>query len=187
MSQTPSFFATAELWRAWLDKNAASSTEILVGFWKVDSTKQSMTWSQSVDEAICFGWIDGVRKRIDDQAYQIRFTPRKPASVWSAVNIKKVEQLTASGRMTESGLQAYSHRVQSKSVIYAYEQPAQAELTASELGDFMENKSAWTFFESCPPSYRKVLLHWITHAKKPETRQARLLKAIKASQVGKRL
>ena len=186
-TQKPRFFASGTEFRAWLKANAAGSTELVVGFWKVDSGKPSMSWPESVDEALCFGWIDGVRKRIDDHSYQIRFTPRKPTSIWSAVNIKKFEQLSAAGRMTEAGVRAFSHRTEAKSVVYAYEQPVDAELTASETKEFRKNRAAWAHFEACPPSYRKVILHWITSAKKPETRAARLQKLIESSQDGKRL
>ncbi len=186
-SASPRFFATAAEFRAWLDAHAGTATELLVGFWKVDSGRPSMTWPQSVDEALCFGWIDGVRKRIDDQAYQIRFTPRKPGSIWSAVNIAKVEQLRAAGKMTAAGESAAAHRTDARSVVYAYEQRQHAELTADEIRRFKKYKVAWTYFENCPPSYRKVLLHWVTGAKKPETRAQRLDKLIQASTEGQRL
>jgi uncharacterized protein YdeI (YjbR/CyaY-like superfamily) len=186
-STQPKFFASADKFRAWLASNAATATELIVGFWKVDSKRPSMSWSESVDEALCFGWIDGVRKRLDDDSYQIRFTPRKPTSIWSAVNIKKFEQLRREGRMTEAGERAYSHRTERKSVVYAYEQPTDSELSAIEIRNFKNDKAAWAHFEACPPSYRKVLLHWVTTAKRPETRAARLLKLIEASRAGKRL
>ena len=115
------FFETAAGFRAWLEKNHQTETELLVGFYKVGSKKASMTWSESVDEALCFGWIDGVRKSIDTDSYQIRFTPRKPTSIWSAVNIEKVEILTKSGRMQAAGLASFAHRVEQKSKIYTYE------------------------------------------------------------------
>jgi uncharacterized protein YdeI (YjbR/CyaY-like superfamily) len=146
-----------------------------------------MSWPQAVDEALCFGWIDGVRKRIDNVSYQIRFTPRKRDSIWSAVNVAKFEKLRESGRMTKAGEAAFSHRIEERSKVYAYEQTAQAELLPSELQQFKKNKTAWAFFQSCPPSYKKVLLHWITTAKRPETRSQRLLKLIEASAAEKRL
>lgn len=174
----PTFFASPEDFRAWLKANAAIEPELLVGFWKVGSGHPSMTWPESVDEALCFGWIDGVRKRIDDDTYQIRFTPRRPTSIWSAVNLKKYEGLLAAGRVTLAGKQAYALRKEEKSRVYAYEQPAHAELTKQEARHFKENPKAWAYFEACPSSYRKVVLHWITGAKKPETRAARLEKLI---------
>lgn len=183
----PTFFTSQDRFRAWLESNSSRAAELVVGFWKVESGLPSMSWSQSVDEALCFGWIDGVRKKIDDRSYQIRFTPRKKGSIWSAVNIAKFEKLREAGRMTKAGEDAYSHRTEERSKVYAYEQTAQAELAPAELREFKKNKSAWAYFHTCPPSYKKVLLHWITTAKKPETRSQRLLKLIDASSAGKRL
>jgi uncharacterized protein YdeI (YjbR/CyaY-like superfamily) len=183
----PTFFTSAAEFRAWLEANAATAAELLVGFWKVDSGTPGMTWPESVDEALCFGWIDGLRKRIDDRAYQIRFTPRKPTSIWSAVNIRKFEQLSAEGRMTEAGFRAHACRSEDRSMVYAYEQPAAAELTASEIREFKMNKAAWAHFEACPAGYRKVILHWVTSAKRPETRLGRLHRLLEASSEGRRL
>jgi uncharacterized protein YdeI (YjbR/CyaY-like superfamily) len=188
MSTTsPRFFATSAAFRAWLQANAATASELLVGFHKVDSGRPSMSWPESVDEALCVGWIDGVRKRIDDDSYQIRFTPRKPTSIWSAVNIAKFQKLVAEGRMTPAGAKAFSHRSEKKSAVYAFEQAATAELSAQEVGAFKRDRAAWTFFEATPPSYRKVILHWITTAKKPETRASRLAKLVQACAAGERL
>ena len=170
-----------------MKRNSTKATELVVGFWKVDSGQPSMSWSQSVDEALCFGWIDGVRKRIDDRSYQIRFTPRKQDSVWSAVNIAKFEKLIEAGRMTKAGEDSYAHRTDVKSVVYAYEQATTAELTPSELRQFKKAETAWTFFNNCPPSYRKVVQHWVTTAKKAETRAKRLTRLIESSAAGKRL
>jgi len=184
---TPTFFASAQAFRHWLETNSATSPELVVGFYKVDSGRPSMVWSESVDEALCFGWIDGVRKRIDETAYQIRFTPRKSTSIWSAVNIAKFEQLQAQGRMTAAGAKAFAHRKADKSVIYAYEQERTAELSAEELRMFKQNQTAWTYFEATPPGYRKVLLHWVTRAKKAETRASRFATLMDACAAGKRL
>lgn len=184
---TPIFFETAVAFRAWLELNAASAAELLVGFHKVGSGRPSMSWSESVDEALCFGWIDGVRKRIDDEAYSIRFTPRKPSSIWSAINIAKFEQLQAQGRMTPAGAKAFAHRTEARSVVYAYEQESTAELSADELRAFKRQKAAWTFFENTPPGYRKVILHWVTAAKKAETRASRFAKLLEACAAGQRL
>lgn len=183
----PLFFADAAAFRRWLEANAASASELLVGFYKVGSGKPSMSWSESVDEALCFGWIDGRRKRIDDASYTIRFTPRKPNSIWSAVNIAKVAQLRAAGRMTSAGERAFALRTEAKSGLYSHEQAQAAELTAQERAAFQANAPAWTYFETLPPSYRKQVLHWITTAKKPETRAARLAKLVQACAAGKRL
>ena len=183
----PTFFATAEAFRAWLETNGHREAELLVGYWKVDSGRPSMTWPESVDEALCFGWIDGVRKRIDDDAYQIRFTPRRPGSIWSAVNIARVEVLTAAGRMQPAGLAAFAARIEHKSAVYAYEQRDHPELTAEETRAFRKQRVAWKYFEACPPSYRKPILYWIVSAKKPETRQRRLAQLIEACQRQTRL
>lgn len=184
---TPRFFASARQFRAWLDQHAATATELVVGFWKVDSGRPSMTWSESVDEALCVGWIDGVRKRIDDDAYQIRFTPRKPTSIWSAVNVQKFHALDKAGRMAAAGRAAFEKRRDAKSRVYAYEQDQHPTLTGAETRTFKATKAAWAYFEGCPPGYRKVILHWITTAKRPETRAVRLTKVIEACASGTRL
>lgn len=183
----PTFFLNAQAFRNWLAINTSSHAELLVGFRKVGSGLQSMSWPESVEEALCFGWIDGVRKRIDDESYSIRFTPRKPTSIWSALNIGKVEELRAQGRMTPAGEQAFGHRKEHKSVVYAYEQAVTAKFSAQELRAFKQEKAAWTFFEGTPPSYKKVMLHWVTTAKKTETRASRMATLVNASAAGKRL
>jgi uncharacterized protein YdeI (YjbR/CyaY-like superfamily) len=184
---TPKFFATAKQFRQWLEANAATTTELTVGFWKVDSGHPSMTWSEAVDQALCFGWIDGVRRRIDDESYEIRFTPRRAGSIWSKVNIAKLEQLRLAGQMTKAGEDAFARRQEAKSGIYSYEQAESSELTEDERKRFQKIKSAWTYFESCPPGYRRTIIHWITTAKKPETRSQRLEKLIQACQNHERL
>ena len=187
METAPRFFATAAAFRAWLDANAASARELLVGFHKVGSGRESMSWPESVEEALCHGWIDGVRKRIDDDTYSIRFTPRKAGSIWSAVNIAKVEQLRAQGRMTAAGERAFADRRAARSRVYAYEQADTATLAPGELRAFQRRRAAWRYFESAPPGYRKVVLHWITTAKRTETRTARLAQLIEACAAGQRL
>jgi len=181
------FFPNAQAFRQWLEANASSATELLVGFHKVGTGRPSMSWSESVDEALCFGWIDGVRKRVDDAAYTIRFTPRKPTSIWSAINIAKVAQLQAEGRMTPAGAQAFARRTDARSMVYSHEREVPAELSPSELRAFKRNKGAWSYFENTPPGYRKVMLHWVCSAKKSETRASRLTKLLEACATGKRL
>ena len=181
------FFASAPDFRRWLALHSASAAPLLVGFYKRDSGRPSMTWPEAVDEALCVGWIDGVRKRIDDQAYQIRFSPRRQGSIWSAVNIERVGVLQAQGRMTEAGLQAFARRVERRSRIYAYEQDQCAELSVAEVRGFKQNPKAWAYHEALPPGYRKVMLHWITSAKRPETRERRLLRHQQACSEHKRL
>ena len=186
MTVTPRFFADSAAFRHWLAQHAATSAELVVGFHKVGSGHPSISWPESVDEALCVGWIDGVRKRIDDAAYQIRFTPRKPGSIWSAINIAKVEALSAQGRMQAAGLAAFALRSSKRSVIYSYEQEQTASLRAEELRVFKRNKVAWAYWQSTPPGYQKQMLHRITTAKKAETRAARLKKLMDLSALGQR-
>lgn len=160
----PTFFPSPDAFRHWLEAHAATATELLVGFHKVSTGQPSMSWAQSVDEALCFGWIDGVRKRADDATYTIRFTPRKPSSIWSAINIAKVAQLQAEGRMTPAGAEAFARRTDVRSMVYAYEQEAPAELSAAELREFKRGEAAWRYFESAPPGYKKQMLHRVCTA-----------------------
>lgn len=180
------FFATQAAFRKWLTKHHQTTTELLVGFYKVDSGKPSMTWSQSVDQALCFGWIDGVRKSIDKESYTIRFTPRKPTSIWSAINIKKIEELTKAGLMTPAGEAAFALRTESKSRIYSHEKEP-AVLAPQYEKQFKKHKSAWQFFAAQAPSYKKVMIHWIMSAKQEKTQLSRLEKAIAVSVEGKRM
>lgn len=183
----PTFFENAEAFGAWLAKHSSSETELIVGFHKKDSGRASMSWPESVDEALCAGWIDGVRTRIDDISYKIRFTPRKTSSTWSAINIERVRVLEAEGRMKQAGLQAFQHRREGKSRIYAYEQTDQARLEPKEEALFRNNKPAWAFFEAQPARYRHRVVWQLVSAKRPETRVARLAKLIEASAKGQRL
>jgi uncharacterized protein YdeI (YjbR/CyaY-like superfamily) len=183
----PTYFATPEMLRAWLHSNADSRAELVVGFYKRDSGMASITWPQAVDEALCVGWVDGVRHRIDERRYKIRFTPRKPTSIWSAINIERVRVLSAQGRMQPAGLAAFARRVEKKSRIYSYEQTGLAELSAQEQRAFKRNRAAWAFFEAQPPGYRKQMLWRIASAKQPATRERRLAALIGASAKGMRL
>ncbi len=183
----PRFFNTADAFRAWLAKYSDSKSELVVGFHKRDSDRPSMTWSESVDEALCYGWIDGVRANIDEDSYQIRFTPRKLSSTWSAINIEKVRVLEEQGRLTSAGREAFSHRTEAKSRTYSYEQRVEVPLSLEELAQFRKNRVAWRFFEAQPPGYRRLVIHRIVSAKRPETRQGRLAKLIEASKNGVRL
>lgn len=184
---TPHFFTTPRAFRTWLTTHAATAPELLVGFYKVGSGRASLSWSESVDEALCFGWIDGVRRRIDDASYSIRFTPRRATSIWSAVNIAKFEQLVAEGRMTAAGVAAHAHRKADKSAVYSHEQAHTAELSPQELAAFQSDATAWAFFQGTPPGHQKVALHWVTSAKKAETRAARLARLRQACAAGERL
>ena len=181
MSDGPRFFATPERLRVWFARNAASAAELVLGFHKVGSGRPSVTWPQAVDEALCVGWIDGVRQRIDEHTYKIRFTRRKATSIWSQVNIDRVAALAAQGRMTEPGHAAFARRIAKKSAIYAYEQAEVPELAPAELKRFKVERAAFAWFEQQAPSYRKRMLWWVASAKKAATREARLLKLIEAS------
>jgi uncharacterized protein YdeI (YjbR/CyaY-like superfamily) len=182
----PEFFQTAGDFRSWLEKNHATATELWVGFYKKDSGKPSITWPESVDQALCFGWIDGIRKRVDEISYQIRFTPRRPGSIWSAINIKRAKELLEQRQMRPTGLKAFAARIENKSGIYSYEQRS-TELSQPYARLLKKNKAAWNFFQAQSPSYRKMIGWWIISAKKEETRMARLAKLISESAKGKRL
>ena len=180
------YFNTSSDFREWLMKNHDKEKELLVGFHKVKTKKESITWSQSVDQAICFGWIDGVRRSIDQQHYCIRFSPRKPASTWSAVNIRKVEDLTSKGLMHPKGTEAFKRRSQLNSQIYSYEQAAVAFEKCFEK-DFKANQEAWEFFDAMPPSYKRAATHWVMTAKRDETKRRRLEELIKDSRQRKKI
>ena len=182
----PQFFQTPADFRTWLEKNHATATELWVGFYKKDSGKPSITWPESVDQALCFGWIDGIRKRVDEISYQIRFTPRRRGSIWSATNIKRTKELVSQKQMRPVGIKAFAARIENKSGIYSYEQRS-TELNEPYSKRLKKNKGAWNFFRTQPPSYRKMIGWWIISAKKEETRMARLEKLISESAKGKRL
>ena len=181
----PIFFATADDFRAWLEEHHASERELLVGFHKTGSGRPSMTWPESVDQALCFGWIDGVRRRIDDASYSIRFTPRKPRSTWSAVNVKRAAELIELGLMHPAGLAAFERRGDDRTAIYAYEQRKAAELEPAMEEQFRADEGAWAWFQAQAPSYRRAATHWVTSAKKPETRARRLRQLIADSKAGR--
>jgi uncharacterized protein YdeI (YjbR/CyaY-like superfamily) len=179
------YFAAAEAFRSWLERHAATATELIVGFHKRATDTPSITWPQSVDEALCFGWIDGVRKRIDEQRYLIRFTPRKPSSTWSAVNIERIRVLAEQGRMQAAGLEAFARRSEKKSRTYAYEQAEAAALDPADEASFRKCKAAWAFFQKQPPSYRQRLIWTVVSAKQPATRRRRLAQLVQACQESK--
>lgn len=169
----PIFFPTQKEFRKWLETNHNKETELFVGFYKVNSGKPSITWSQSVDQALCFGWIDGVRKSIDEDSYFIRFTPRKPGSIWSAINIQKMEELTKQGLMQPAGFASYENRKENKSKIYSYEK-ADVKFTSDFERQFKANKKAWEYFQSLASSYRKLSTNWVMSAKQETTKLKRL-------------
>lgn len=186
LKMSPIFFANQLEFRAWLEQHHTTATELIVGYYKVNSGNPSMTWSESVDQALCFGWIDGVRRSFEADSYTIRFTPRRATSIWSTVNIKKVAELTEKGLMQPAGIEAFKKRKEEKSEIYAYEK-AHAVLSEDFENQFKANPKAWAFFTSQAPSYQKVMLHWITSAKQEKTRIARLEKTILESEKGNRV
>jgi uncharacterized protein YdeI (YjbR/CyaY-like superfamily) len=185
--RTPVFFPSPEAFRKWLSRHAASASELLVGFYKVDSGRPSLTWSESVDEALCFGWIDGIRKSIDDVSYQIRFTPRRPGSNWSAINIAKAEVLISQGRMQPSGLLAYTHRADHGSNGSSSGQEAPPALTAQEQALFAQSPAAWQFFNGTAPSYQRAVIRWIASSRHSTTRARRLARLVESCAAGKRL
>lgn len=181
MAKRPTFFARPELFRAWLAKHHEDRTELWVGFRKKGSGKPSITWPEAVDEALCFGWIDGVRKTLDDERYVIRFTPRAPRSHWSLVNISRVESLTAAGRMHPTGTAAFERRSEERTGRASYERRDEATLDAAHEKRFRAEREAWRWFESQAPWYRRTAIHWVVSAKKEETRLRRLETLIDSS------
>ncbi|MBL8996500.1 MAG: YdeI/OmpD-associated family protein [Gemmatimonadetes bacterium] len=181
------YFRSAAAFRRWLAKHHATATELLVGYHKKGTGVSSMTWPESVDEALCYGWIDGVRRRVDEARYSIRFTPRRAKSIWSAVNIARVKVLTREGRIRPAGLAAYERRDEKRSAIYAYESVKRATLTPAQRRLLKRSRQAWTFWEAQPPSYRQRCSHWVTTAKQESTRERRLARLITACEVGKRI
>ncbi len=182
---TPKYFKSQGQFRKWLEKNHKTEIELLVGFYKVSSGKGGLTYPQSVDEALCFGWIDGIKKSVDSESYSHRFTPRRPNSIWSNINIKKVEDLTRRGLMTQRGIEAFEKRKESGSGIYSYENET-AKLDENLERIFKENKKAWDFFSRQSPSYLKTAHRWVMSAKQDATRLSRLNKLIESSQKQKR-
>lgn len=182
----PLFFSNTAEFRKWLEENHQSATEVLVGYYKVKTGKPSMTWSDSVDEALCFGWIDGVRRTIDNERYCNRFTPRRPKSNWSRVNIEKVESLIIQGKMQPAGLAAYNNRTDARSEIYSYENQPE-KLSEDMEAIFRQHIGAWDYFTNQAPSYKKTMIHWVMSAKQHATQKARLAKLIDTSESATRL
>jgi uncharacterized protein YdeI (YjbR/CyaY-like superfamily) len=169
--------------RQWFEQNHDQEKELLVGFYKVGSRRPSITWSESVDQALCFGWIDGVRKSLDPDSYCIRFTPRKPKSIWSAVNIEKVAVLQQQGLMHPAGLASFDKREEDRSRVYAYE-TAPVQLAEAYEKQFRQNPTAWAFFQSQGAYYRQVAMNWVMTAKQEKTRLSRLETLIRSSEAG---
>ena len=170
----PRFFATPDEFRAWLEGNHESESEVVVGFHKKHTGLPSLTWTESVREALCFGWIDGVRRRIDGDSYSIRFTPRSPGSNWSVVNVRHAEELTRAGRMRPAGIEAFEARTSDTTGVYTYENRHKARLEREQEARFRANEQAWKFFQAQPPGYRQTAIFWVVSAKREETRARRL-------------
>ncbi len=182
----PKFFTSAEQFRQWLQENHESATELLVGFHKKSSARNSITYAEALDEALCFGWIDGVRKNLNETSYTIRFTPRKPTSIWSNVNVRHVERLQKEGRMQPPGLEAFERRDAKRTGIYSFEnRPRQ--LSPAYEKTFRQNKAAWKFFQEQPAGYKKLMVFRTMSAKKEETRLRRLQQLIESSEQGVRM
>jgi uncharacterized protein YdeI (YjbR/CyaY-like superfamily) len=180
------FFKSAGEFRRWLEKNHATAAEVVVGFYKRATGRPSMTWPESVDEALCFGWIDGIRRRIDDERYCIRFTPRRQDSIWSVVNTRRVAALTQDGRMHEAGVRAFRERDERKTKQYSFERGS-AVLTPALERRFRANAAAWEFFKEVAPYYRRMCTHWVISAKQDATRERRLALLIDASARGEKI
>jgi uncharacterized protein YdeI (YjbR/CyaY-like superfamily) len=183
----PLWFDGPDGWRAWLEENHATAGEAWLGMYKKHSPKHNMSWSRAVDEALCFGWIDGVMHRIDDERHAQRYTPRRPGSNWSAVNVAKVEALRAAGRMHPAGEAAFAARRDDRTAVYTYERPGEAELEPEQRAALDAVPAAAAFFDAQPPGYRRLALHWVVSAKRAETRERRLAQLVADSAAGLRL
>jgi uncharacterized protein YdeI (YjbR/CyaY-like superfamily) len=183
-AEQPIYFETPGDFRAWLEEHHESAKELWVGFYKKSSGKPSITWPEAVDQALCFGWIDGIRKSVNAESYTNRFTPRRPRSNWSAVNVRRVQELTEAGLMRPSGIAAFQQRTEENTAVYSYEQ-TEAQLGAEYERQFQANEAAWSFFQAQPPWYRKTATRWVTSAKREETRLKRLATLIEDSEQGR--
>jgi uncharacterized protein YdeI (YjbR/CyaY-like superfamily) len=181
------FFSAPAEFRAWLEKHHGKASEVWVGYYKKATGKPTLTWSEAVDEALCFGWIDGKLQRIDEERHRQRFTPRRPTSNWSAINIAKVAELRAQGRMTPAGEAAFAARREDRSAVYSYERRHEAAFDAEQEATFRASETAWEWFESQSPSYRTMATFWVVSAKRPETRVKRLAALIECSAERRRI
>jgi uncharacterized protein YdeI (YjbR/CyaY-like superfamily) len=187
MAPQPIFFTSPQAFYDWLDDNHQTESEVYVGYWKKHTGRPSLTWSQAVDQALCFGWIDGRLNRIDGESHMQRFTPRKPGSNWSKINIQKVGNLTEAGLMRPAGVAAFERRRADRSGVYSFERDGEAKLDPDHEARFQANAQAWEFFQAQAPSYRRTAIHLVVSAKRPETRERRLNQLIEDSAAGRRL
>lgn len=183
----PIFFATAAELRRWLRKYHRSARELWVGYYKKASGRPGITYPESVDEALCFGWIDGIRKTLDESRYINRFTPRRPGSIWSQVNIRRARELIAAGRMRPAGRRAFDARDPARTKRYSFEQRQAARLSAADERRFRANRRAWEWFATQPPGYRRTAIFWVVSARRDETRGRRLQNLIDDSAAGRRI
>lgn len=181
----PIFFETPEQLRSWLAANHETADELIVGAWNRSTGKPSVTWKEIVDEALCVGWIDSIRRSVPGGGWTIRLTPRRPRSIWSAVNVANAKRLTAAGRMRPAGLAAFAARTPERTAIYSFEQGKEARLSPEDEARFRANAAAWSWFESKPPGFRRQALHWVVSAKRPETRSRRLDLLIEGAAAGR--
>lgn len=180
-------FDSPAAFRAWLERHHAERDVLWVGFWKKATGRPSITWEESVAEALCFGWIDGLRKRIDDEAYTIRFTPRRPGSTWSRRNIEQYEELSATGLVAPAGEAAFARRTEGNSGVYSFEQDDPPGLSDEFLRRFQENEAAWADWQARPPGYRRTVTHWVMSAKRESTRERRLRTLIEDCAAGRKI
>ena len=181
------FFDTAAGLRSWFEANHETAPEIFVGYWKKGTGHTGVTHPEAIEQALCFGWIDSIGRRIDDKSHQVRFTPRRRASVWSAVNVAKIAELTERGLMYPAGMKAFEARKPDQTAVYSYEQPDGVELDAAQTTQFQANKTAWEWYEAQSASYRKGAVHWVTSAKRADARERRLAQLIGDSAAGRRV
>lgn len=186
VAMKPTFFKTPAAWRRWLERHHADTPELLVGFYKVGSGRPSITWPESVDGALCFGWIDGVRRSLGEETYTIRFTPRRTRSIWSAVNLRRYRALEAAGLVHAAGRRVFESRDAKRAVLYSYEQEKHA-LSAAFERRFRANRKAWGFWISCPPWYRRTASHWVSSAKREETRERRFATLLGDCEAGRNI
>lgn len=186
-ANSPIFFAKPENFRGWLEKHHQLTTEQWVGFHRKSSGRKSITWPEAVDEALCFGWIDGLRKTINADSYKIRFTPRRASSIWSAINIARMSELIPEGRVRLAGMNAFQKRTPAKSHVYSYENRKAAKLSSAATKLFRAENAAWKFFQRQSKSYRQTAIWWVVSAKRPPTQENRLRRLIASSKDGRRL
>lgn len=181
------FFATAAELRSWFEKHYDTAPELFVGYWKKGTGGTGVSHSEAIEQALCFGWIDSVARRIDEQRYQVRFTPRRRGSVWSAINIAKIAELTDAGLMHPAGIRAFEGRKPEKSAVYSYEQAEDARLDDEQAARLQADPAAWEWFSRQTPSYRRSATHWVLSAKRTETRERRLAQLIADSAAGRKV